>query len=247
MIRLHRPAKPQVLADKATTETDILMAAFNSGKPIVVKQAIYGHQEVKESLKRAQHNKCAYCETLDIRSHWVVEHYRPKSGWRQNKPDKLQQPEYFWLAYDWNNLLFACDICNDAGHKQNLFPLADPSKRATAANPDTSLELPLLINPYENDPSVDIEWHRWVPVPRNGSIRGRVTIDAFGLDRDVDLMDKRTDYYQLLDLLVAAAERITPLEPIRIALRDTLQANLRDEAPYAAMIRENFGARIAAL
>jgi hypothetical protein len=41
----------------------------------------------------------------------------------------LEQPGYFWLAYVWANLFLACQLCNQS-FKKNLFPLADPAKRA---------------------------------------------------------------------------------------------------------------------
>ena len=41
-----------------------------------------------------------------------VEHFRPKAGYRQRPEDPLVQPGYYWLAYEWSNLLFCCQLCN---------------------------------------------------------------------------------------------------------------------------------------
>src|SRR5208282_1073044 len=172
MIRLHRPPIPDVLSNEAPVETAVLWDSWENHRRPDIKNAVYAHPTVKQTLKHAQHNKCAYCETRDVRSHGVVEHYRPKLGWRQAREDNLQNGPYFWLAYDWDNLLFACDMCNDAGHKQNLFPLADPAQRATAANPDIRNERPLLINPYDADPDTDIEWNTDVPRAKRASLMG---------------------------------------------------------------------------
>lgn len=247
MIRLHRPAIPQVLAERAQRETDRLWDAWRDGRPITIKSSLYAHSTVKQALKEAQHRKCAYCETVNPRSHDVVEHYRPKMGWRQQRTQELREPEYFWLAYAWGNLLFACDMCNDAGHKQNLFPLSNPGQRATAANPDTNQERPLLINPYHTDPSTHIEWHRDVPRPRRGSRRGRTTIEVFGLDRDQELIDARRDYLQMVSLILTAVEELPQASPNRAAIRNTLLEKLGEAAPYTAMIRANFATRIQAL
>lgn len=53
-----------------------------------------------------------------------VEHFRPKGGWRQSPGQPIEQPGYYWLAYEWSNLFLACGPCNSR-HKRNLFPLTD--------------------------------------------------------------------------------------------------------------------------
>lgn len=67
-------------------------------------------------LRKLYHNKCAYCEspivphdnhndTPEIRARFTAEHYRPKTY-------------YYWLAYEWSNLLPLCKVCNnDKGDK----------------------------------------------------------------------------------------------------------------------------------
>jgi uncharacterized protein (TIGR02646 family) len=65
----------------------------------------------KRWLKREAFGKCAYCEApTDTVAHGDVEHFRPKAT-------------YWWLAYCWDNLLFACQICNQS-HKRLQFPVA---------------------------------------------------------------------------------------------------------------------------
>lgn len=65
----------------------------------------------KNQLKKEAANKCAYCEAnTSVVAHGDVEHFRPKS-------------EYWWLAYTYDNYLFACQICNQT-HKSNNFPVA---------------------------------------------------------------------------------------------------------------------------
>lgn len=65
----------------------------------------------KRGLKRESHGKCAYCEApTDTVAHGDVEHFRPQST-------------YWWLAYCWDNWLFACQICNQS-YKRSQFPVA---------------------------------------------------------------------------------------------------------------------------
>lgn len=65
----------------------------------------------KTQLKKESANKCAYCEAnTSVVAHGDVEHFRPKS-------------EYWWLAYTYDNYLFACQICNQT-YKSDNFPIA---------------------------------------------------------------------------------------------------------------------------
>ena len=206
MIRLHRPPIPVVLNNRAANETNLLWQAWHAGLPLKIKSSVYAHEQVKQTLRDGQHRKCAYCETKNPRSHDVVEHYRPKMGWRQRRERTLQVPQYFWLAYSWENLLFACDLCNDGGHKQNLFPLYNPKSRATPANPNTTSERPLLINPYREDPSQFIVWNADIPTVNGNSRKGALTIEVFGLARDQDLIDARRGHFNLVQAALQTAE-----------------------------------------
>ena len=135
MIRIQRPANvPAVLATRGRAarkkhEAAVLAdpPAYRSGaKKLSVSSSIYGHLDVKAALKVAQSGKCAFCEArVDHVAHGDVEHFRPKKGYRQTASDSLGLPGYYWLAYEWSNLLFSCQICNQR-HKGNLFPLQTP-------------------------------------------------------------------------------------------------------------------------
>jgi hypothetical protein len=64
----------------------------------------------KPQLKLETGGKCAYCESpTDTVAHGDVEHYRPKS-------------KYWWLAYCYDNYVYACQICNQV-HKGDEFPI----------------------------------------------------------------------------------------------------------------------------
>jgi uncharacterized protein (TIGR02646 family) len=246
MILLHRPPVPHALASSCADAEKALWDAWGDGQKIETDNGVYAHAEVKSALRTAQHNKCAYCETINPTSHDVVEHYRPKNGWRQEKHDALTKPEYFWLSYRWQNLLFACDTCNDRGHKQNLFPLANPSERATPDKPDTSIEVPLLLDPYVDDPKDHIEWSRDIPRAHRSSAKGLKTIEICGLDKDGLLMDQRRKYLNDLETLLTAFEGLSEGDHRRLATRPVFRQRIEDSAPWAAMVRENLGQRIAA-
>ncbi len=64
----------------------------------------------KPQLKIETGGKCAYCESpTDTVAHGDVEHFRPKS-------------KYWWLAYCYDNYVYACQVCNQV-HKGDEFPV----------------------------------------------------------------------------------------------------------------------------
>ena len=71
---------------------------------------------VIEELNIFYHSKCAYCEDY---STVYIEHYRPKG-----RVIKTKHGGYFWLCYEWSNLVLACHECNkSAGGKSDQFPV----------------------------------------------------------------------------------------------------------------------------
>lgn len=82
-----------------------------------IKSKIYGDKLVREKLIKLYHRKCAYCESfVDVPE---IEHYRPKKGCTEDK----SHDGYYWLAYEWTNLLPSCHDCNKTGAKGNQFPI----------------------------------------------------------------------------------------------------------------------------
>jgi hypothetical protein len=186
------------------------------GKPAEEEAAIWLEHK-KWLLRNKFDNKCAYCEKslLDIPKD--AEHWRPKR--KMSGPDVRGHPGYFWLAYNWQNLLPACSMCNSYGGKNTQFPVAKSHifrlkltdaeldhlicrADAIPSNAEIGwwypgvrdldfLEEPLLLNPYvDEDPMVDLEFRP------NGwikplSMKGEWSAKVFDLNRD-DLRKART-------------------------------------------------------
>jgi hypothetical protein len=70
------------------------------------------------ALKGLYKNKCAYCEKLCYYPR--VEHFRPKGRVRGNQP---LPHGYYWLCYEWTNLLPSCHECNSIEAKGDKFPI----------------------------------------------------------------------------------------------------------------------------
>lgn len=114
---------------------------------------IYREEEVKKQLREDFCGKCCYCgsEISHDTSYPNIEHYRPKTAVTSEK-GKKSKPGYFWLASDWENLLYSCERCNRA--KGTKFPLKDESQRKIHAQ-DISFEEPLLIDITKDDYSFE--------------------------------------------------------------------------------------------
>ena len=157
------------------------------------------------------HGKCAYCESdVTVSQSGDIDHWRPKSAVRDHdgRPvmsrkrnsktgDVVREKHlgYYWLAYDWRNLLLSCAKCNRVMRVRGLrvgkgaqFPVVD----FRATNPgDEVNERPLLINPMFDDPREHMEIRQpdGIVVPKTE--RGQATIDIFGLNTREQLVTAR--------------------------------------------------------
>lgn len=242
MIKINRPAAPPtILKTKGVAERDKLCAEYDAGnRSFTFRQALYGDPSVKKALCDAQHRKCCFCESR-VGEDGDVEHFRPKFGHRQGKQAKLNTPGYYWLAYEWSNLFLSCSACNQR-HKRNLFPLVDNSRRAINHAGDVAAEEPLFIDPAQIDPEDLITFREEQPIPVNGSVKGKQTIEAIFLDRP-NLNERRRDYLEYLYMMKETLNQRENLEddPEGVALLARAEAVLSkavsNSAEFAGMAR----------
>ncbi|MBN9118544.1 MAG: hypothetical protein J0I06_05185 [Planctomycetes bacterium] len=252
MIRVDKPvAPPAVLltrgVSKAQTHRNDYGAApadhRRGTRTFDFDKSVYAAAEVKGELLAAQRSKCAFCESL-VRhvSYGAVEHYRPKAGYKQRKGDRLKRPGYYWLAYDWDNLFFCCQLCNEQ-FKQNHFPLRDGRRRARCHADSIGDEEPLLIHPARLDISNHIEFRQERAVGR--TVEGKATVRVLGLNRP-ELREARTRRLKSLRALLRVRELLhdqiarASTAKLRAELANIdaqLQASQADTAEYAAMAR----------
>lgn len=128
--------------------------------------------KVRDELNKFYHKKCAYCESFE--SSAQIEHYRPKNkviGTGKNNG-------YYWLCFEWTNLVPACFDCNKVGTgKGNRFPIISAASQrqfVVPFNDDLSLRLedfiynsvylsvekPFLLHPEYDEPKhfFKFEW-----------------------------------------------------------------------------------------
>ena len=194
MIAVVRTEEPIVLKKHAARWLAELKAA--KVDPNVAQSQIekatnkYRHRQIKESLVEMFHGKCAYCESrITVVTYGAVEHFYPKS-------------RYIDKTFAWDNLLLSCDICNDAGHKGDRFPL---DRRGN----------PLLIDP--TDGVTDITEHLeflWDAEAGLATVYGRDArgkaveeiFDLNGLHGRRELIKHRSEYVKKIIVLLRFAQ-----------------------------------------
>jgi uncharacterized protein (TIGR02646 family) len=137
LVTKNQDDKPAILTSQATLDT--LDDLIRNGDPSAIREELYQdpyrdaegkrQMRVRDELNKYYLHKCAYCET-DCKAE--IEHYRPK----KRVTGVALHSGYYWLCYEWSNLLPSCHDCNNAGGKSNQFPV----RGTRAASP------PLLAN-----------------------------------------------------------------------------------------------------
>ncbi len=233
---------PEVLRTKGVELRDSLIAQADAGETkFCFNGDVYAHDSVKEQMMEDQHRKCAYCEQFKNGDFGCVEHYRPKGGYDLGSGTPLLQPGYYWLAYDWQNLLFSCSECNTS-YKRNHFPLVNENAR-DIEHRDITNEEPAIINPVTTDPGDHIEFSEFIIRPKmvdgQESIQGKTTIGVFRLNDRKDLKEKRRkawyDYEREL-LKRAIFQKLNDLDGV--ALCDETLEQMKDEgAEFCGMFK----------
>jgi hypothetical protein len=204
MMRITSPPINPAFEARATRVREEIRGKIASGTIPKITKELWG--DFKADFSAAQHERCGYCEVPVIAGqNGDVEHYRPKNELTEFGPDREHEegrehrhlakvrgrspsrrwaPGYWWLAYDWNNYLLSCVVCNQIW-KKNLFPIRQPPLRSGPPTEGNPGEIPLLLNPYgSRDPAAHLQFNRDGTVePRNSSVFGRETISTCGLHR----------------------------------------------------------------
>jgi len=208
--------------------------AYDTGqKKLDFDSKVYAHKTVKAALRKTQHDKCCFCESKVTHiSYGDVEHFRPKAGVRQKSSDVLERPGYYWLAYEWSNLFFSCQLCNQR-FKGNLFPLRNPAGRAKSHDDNVAAEKPIFIDPSE-DVGKYISFREEVIVAVDNNARGKTTIEALGLDR-VRLNNMRRECYDRSEIVYEVAN-LKPPVPASAKAQKLIAESIQSSSQYSAMI-----------
>jgi uncharacterized protein (TIGR02646 family) len=157
--------KPEIFKKQSTIDDWETIASTGDTK--LIKDSIYKGEykdangklqsRVREKLNEFYFSKCAYCELLCKAE---IEHYRPKKGVTE---DNLHNG-YYWLCYEWSNLVPSCRYCNTEGGKGNQFPIKrtrvklpsfDTQLRLDRENIKANSNILLSEEPYLLHPEID--------------------------------------------------------------------------------------------
>lgn len=230
-----------------------VLAAVAAGKDPTFNDDIWGDLKAW-LLEKVFRGKCAYCESavVGVTDNPAAEHYRPKRSPTERDAQgsvvvvKIQgkdHPGYYWLAYEWRNLVPACSQCNSNG-KGNFFPARKTlvAQHSTKYDDPRALdadEEPLLLHPYFDDPSKHLRFgEKGVVGAVNGDDRGAASIRDYRLDRE-GIRKAREDAQDLAWLRIekslgesAAAVDLAPwrsgAEPYSAAVLDHVVPKLRE-------------------
>jgi uncharacterized protein (TIGR02646 family) len=216
------------LADRDAYRTDRKSFEFE-------KHAYYAHRSVKDALRNAQHDKCAFCESkISHIAYGDIDHVRPKAGYQQRRGGPLKRPGYYWLAYTWENLLLVCEICNRR-EKKSLFPLEKGSKRARSPQHRIENEQVLFVDPSREDPGQHLTFREHVMIAANGSKRGRITRRGLDLNRP-ELKARREALLSQVRMLHELFVEL-PGSSFREKATTVLRQMASPAAEYSAMVR----------
>ena len=244
MIRIHRPAQsPPILRKRGRTETNTLCVQYDANRTgydngtkkfPTADRTIYGAKSIKNALKICQGNKCCYSEAKLVRDSVAVEHFRPKGAIGIRGSKNKDYPGYYWLAYEWTNLLLVKHGVNS--DKKDYFPLVGVN-RANNHQGDISLEQPVIIDPAseDEDPRDHIRFHN--DAPEGITDRGKYTVDLLLLHED--LVEDRRTHFKQLSLLKEALQALESSGDDNEALISKIQAELhaaiQPDAIYSSM------------
>lgn len=129
------------------------------------------------------HGKCWYVECKNPGSDDDIDHFRPKSGVKED----AAHPGYFWFAFDWRNLRLSCHRANrprinpdgaGTGGKAGHFPLVNPAARAFTPVEGMGQEVPALLDPTDPQDVAMLTFQQNGEVALSPQFKGQAAAEA---------------------------------------------------------------------
>lgn len=230
---------------RAQRALDKLKAQHAAGEEVEFNSQIWG--DLKEWLSENFFGeRCAYCEgKAPGQAAARGEHWRPKGAVTERRDDRIARaqqdgndhPGYWWLAYEWTNLLPSCETCNAV--KSSEFPVL--AERVFAPEEGETVEMldgreqPLLLHPMRGeDPAEHLGFDEFGGIyPIEESELGKETIRVFGLDRSKLEEERFAALQSAIDIVDKYASKAMAVErPFEEVLGDRLEG-----APFLSLVR----------
>jgi hypothetical protein len=221
---------------KAAPDPSALLA---DGFQFEVDRKIYTRR--KDDLIAGYLGKCVYCEgKFGLVAYGDLDHYRPKQQIKQGagkvvqitiRGHEIPHPGYFWLAYDYRNLLPTCDRCNRTA-KGSLFPVIGEHAFIPGREVD---EKPVIFHPSDEDPEPHFTFDPSTGILGGVDERASKFLELFRLNLNEDLLKARKraywDVMGKLKTLLGGYNRT--IDPEFIEAIDVLQDHRSGKAAYA--------------
>ncbi len=205
MIRVNKDYNdiPEILkSEKVIAEQNEII----KNKIYDLRNSTYNYSEIGKKLELIYFNKCAYCESKLPSSSGVINQYRPKSRVDGNS----KHLGYYWLVYEWSNLLFVCPVCNR--NKGTHFPIENENDRVY--EPKNTVEItqflanksplidekPLLLNPEIDEPKEHLNYANDGRI-HGKTVRGNLTIEILCLNREQLLFSRLQKVNEIKSIL----------------------------------------------
>lgn len=129
------------------------------------------------------HGKCWYVECKNPGTDDDIDHFRPKSGVKED----ATHPGYFWFAFDWKNLRLSCHRANrprinpdgaGTGGKAGHFPLVNPAARAFTPAEGKGQEVPALLDPTDPQDVAMLTFQQNGEVALSPQFKGQAAAEA---------------------------------------------------------------------
>lgn len=204
---------------KCDVATQQNIRLYRGGHKPTLNRKLYKEQkgQVYFNAQEAFRGKCAYCEVKVVNNQpGDMEHYRPFAkvtdendvGINVQVNGRLKDhPGYYWLAYDWKNLLPSCELCNRANTddgkklgKRNRFPVDGNHAYRPG---DEGNESPKIINPCDDDPSAHFDFDEYTGLLIRKTPRGEVTEKILGLNLRTLPADRKQTYDDTRNLVIS--------------------------------------------
>jgi hypothetical protein len=261
MIYVHRDfskISPEKLAALKALSDSLDEIADPAARKQFIKDNQAAWSEVRKELTAMSFGKCWYTEAKEGASRYQTDHFRPHGRAKQAPGNTAAG--YCWLAFDIENFRIVGVLANTQNQeysentvgKGDWFPLLDPSKRATLINRATDDEVPLLLDPANDDDPDKIVFYdngevhpashlseqdkAWVrdAIDRMGIKQGQLNGLRRAVWRDCSLLISIYDgYYK------TPAEARTTQDKVNMKkLAKALRAMSSCRAPFAATARQ---------
>ncbi|HZV75520.1 MAG TPA: AAA family ATPase [Conexibacter sp.] len=207
-------SEPDIFRTKAARAAYAAAARHFSAEDARARQTLhqftdelFGAPSVRRALAELFLQKCAFCESaIADPTMGEVHHFRPVQGAVDPRDGSVSDEHYWWLAYAWENLYWACRSCVVAAGTR--FPVDGPRASSKSTGSSLDAERKLLLDPCGRDEAPDAalffdEDGRVEPLHE----RGQLTIETYDLNR-ADLIDARAKVLGRAMLAMASGGRL---------------------------------------